>query len=200
MHAINLSGLRPTRGYTLIEVLVSVLIIGIISSLAMVDIGANDATTRLDRAAQAIVAAGRYARMQNMGHGQTSGTSFQPTDAYGLQFDTSANTIKVYHATWNSGTNAWSLPGTTMANSLLAGGSYVINLKTDPAYAGVTIAAVQMTGTADTSPNTSSPYYCQYRPFGDTFNAGSNGALITLSYGGKTCTITIPAVGDPQEN
>ncbi len=194
------AGLSSRGGYTLLEVLVTVLIIGIMSSLAMVDVGANDATTRLSRAAQAIIAAGRYARMQSMGHGQTSGASFQPTDAYGLQIDTNANTITVYHTTWNSATSTWSLPGTAVANNLLAGGTYVIHLNTDPAYAGVTISAVHLAGTADTSPNTASPYYCQYRPFGDTFNAGSNAATITLSYGGRSCSINIPTVGDPQEN
>lgn len=195
-----LAARHPKGGYTLLEVLIVVLIISIISSMSLVNVGANDATTRLGRAAQAIVAAVRYARMQSMGHGQTSGAGFQPTDAYGIQIDTNANTITVYHATWNASTGTWILPGTAVASGLFGGGICVLNLNTDPAYAGVRITAVQLAGTSDTSPNTSSPYYCQYRPIGDTLNAGSNAASITLSYGGTSCSINIPKAGDPQEN
>ncbi|HUO10103.1 MAG TPA: type II secretion system protein [Phycisphaerae bacterium] len=188
------------RGFTLLEMLCTVLIIGIISATVMVNAGTTDATTRLDRAAQAIIAACRYARTQSLGHGQTSGTSLQPTDAYGIQIDTSANTITVYHATWDSAHSRWSLPGTTVTDPLFGSGTCVINLSTFPGCSGVTISAVQLTGTSDTSTNTASPYYCQYRPFGDTLNYGSASAAITLSYGGQSCSVNIPKVGDPTEN
>jgi prepilin-type N-terminal cleavage/methylation domain-containing protein len=188
------------RGYTLVEILCSVLIISIMSSLVMVNVGSTDSTTRVDRAAQLIIEAFRYARMLSMGHGQTTGASYQPTDAYGVQIDTTANTVTVYHTTWNAGTSQWNLPGTPVSNGLFGGGTYVINLNNYSACAGVVISAVQLTGTADTSANTSSPYYCQYRPFGNTENPGTNTAALTLSYGGASRTISIPSVGDAQEN
>jgi type II secretory pathway pseudopilin PulG len=193
-------GNASRSGYTIIETLLSVLIISIISTLVLVNTGNDDATTRLQRAAQTTIAALRFARMQSMGHGQSSGATFQPTDAYGVQIKTDSNTITVYHATYNSGTSKWTLPGTTLTDSLFPSGNCVINFNTDPAYAGVTISSVKLTGTADTSLNTASPYYCQYRPFGDTFNPGTTTAAITLSYGGESVSINIPAVGDPSEN
>lgn len=199
-HTTTLPWPPAKRGFTLIEVLLTVLILAIISSLVLVDVTATDASMRLARAAQTIVSACRYARTQSMGHGQTTGASFQPTDAYGLQINTKTNTITVYQATWNSGTNKWTLPGTPVDDTLMSGGTYVIDLNTYTACAGVQISAVQLTGTADTSLNTASPYYCQYRPFGDTENPGTGAAAITLSYGGKSCSINIPAVGDPKEN
>ncbi len=198
--ASHLLSRMPRRGYTIIETLLAVLIISIISTLVLVNDGADDASTRLQRAAQTIISACRYARMLSMGHGQSSGANFQPTDAYGVQISTTANTVTVYHATYNTGTSKWTLPGTTVTDPLFSSGNCVINLNTDPAYAGVTITSVQLTGTADTSANTASPYYCQYRPFGDTFNPGLTTSAITLSYGGKSVTISIPAVGDPTEN
>jgi prepilin-type N-terminal cleavage/methylation domain-containing protein len=195
-----LAALRRRRGYTLIETLLSVLIISFMSTLVLVNDGTDDASTRLDRAAQTIIAALRYSRMLAMGHGQTTGSSLQPTDAYGVQINSAANTLTVYHTTWNSGTSEWNLPGTALTDGLFSSDNCVINLATDPAYAGVTISAVSLTGTADTTPNTASPYYCQYRPFGDTENPGTANAAITLSYGGLTRSIKIPAVGDPTEN
>jgi hypothetical protein len=181
-----------------------VLIIGIISSMVAVNVSAGDASTRLDRASQMIIAACRYARVQNMGHSSANVTLVgsdpvpQPTTAYGIQIDTAANTVTVYSANYNSVSGKWTLPGTAATDSLFGTGSAVINFNSQPTCAGVKITAVSLSGTSDTSANTASPYYCQYRPFGDALNYGAT--AITLSYGGQTRTINIPQVGDPTEN
>ncbi|MGN6366791.1 MAG: prepilin-type N-terminal cleavage/methylation domain-containing protein [Phycisphaerae bacterium] len=196
----SVSTSRRLRGFTLLEVLLTVLIIGVISSMVMVNVSAGDASTRLDRAAQMIIAACRYARVQSLGHSQANltGTTAQPNNAYGIQINTAANTITVYRATYNTTNSKWNLPGSAVADSLLGSGSYVLDFNSLPTCQGVTISAVSLNGTSDTSANTSSPYYCQYRPFGDAINYGST--AITLSYGGQTRTINIPQVGDPTEN
>ena len=181
------------RGLSLLETCVVVMIISIISSMTLVNVGSTDASERVDRAAQKVLTAFRFARMQSMGHTQTLGASYQPTDAYVVGIDTLANTVTVYHATWNSVTGKWSLPGTVAAEALLGGGTFVVNLNTDPTCAGVVISNVSLQGTSDTSPNTSSPYYCLYRPFGGTENPGSASAAVTLSYGGSTAHAERPA-------
>jgi prepilin-type N-terminal cleavage/methylation domain-containing protein len=189
-----------TSAFTLIEVITSIVIISIISAFTLINADSEDASARVDRAAQQVLAAFRYARMLSMGHGETSGSSYQPTDAYGVQINKSANTFTVYHTTWNSVTSAWELPGTTISDALHTGGTYVVNLDTDSTCAGVTISAVNLVGTSDTSGNGSSPYYCQYRPFGNTENPGISSTAILLSYGNASRSINIPAVGDAQEN
>ncbi len=191
---------RRRRAFTLLEVLLTVLIIGIISSMVAVNVSSGDAATRLDRAAQMIIAACRYARIQSLGHSQANltGTTATPSNAYGIQIDTAANTVTVYRATYNTGTSKWNLPGTAVSDSLFGTGTCVLSFSTLATCSGVKITAVSLNGTTDTSANTSSPYYCQYHPFGDALNYGST--AITLSYGGQTRTINIPQVGDATEN
>ena len=190
-------------GWSLIETMACLVIISVVSAMAVVNTDSQDVSSRLDRAAQEIVSALRYARMEAMGHGQTLGATTQPTDLfYGVQFDTDANTVTVYSTTWNSSTSTWTLPGTAMTGSdlIYAGGKYIINFNTDPDVQGVTITSVHLVGTSDTLANTVSPYVCQYKPFGEAENYGSATAAITISYAGSTRTISIPQIGDAYEN
>lgn len=188
------SGEWRRAGFSLIEIMACLVIMGVVSSMVMVDSVSTDATERLDRAAQEVLSAVRYARVEATAHGQTVSGTLQPSDAYGVQFNTTADTVTVYHSTWNS--TSWSLPGTAVSNPMFSTGTYVLNLMTQPDCAGVTISAVNLCGTTDTSNNTASPYVCQFRPFGRAENYGT----ITLSYGTYTRTVTIPQVGDASEN
>ena len=195
---------RPQRrAFTLLEVLLTVLIIGIISSMVAVNVSSGDASTRLDRAAQMIIAACRYARIQSLGHAQAAYTTGanpqpQPTNGYGIQIDTAANTVTVYRANYIIPSSKWNLPGGAVSDSLFGTGTCVLSFNTLSTCAGVKITAVSLNGTSDTSANTASPYYCQYHPFGDALNYGTT--AITLSYGGQTRTVCIPQVGDATEN
>jgi prepilin-type N-terminal cleavage/methylation domain-containing protein len=194
-----------SAGFSLIEVMASVAIIAIASGLVIVDSTSTDATTRLDRAGDEVVAALRFARVEAMGHGETvinadGSPTTQPSTAYGVAFDTSANSITVYTTTWDTNHNLWTLPGTAISGDMYPNGNYVINFNTQPELQGVTIASVHLTGTSDTQTNTSSPYICQYLPFGQAENYGSVAAAITLSCDGYTRTISIPQVGDASKN
>jgi prepilin-type N-terminal cleavage/methylation domain-containing protein len=188
------------RAFTLIETLITVLIISVISSLVLVNVSSVDATSRLDRAAQHVIAALRYARIQSLSHSQTLTGSSQPSDAYGVYFNTASNTVTVFHSTWNAARNRYVYPGNTVSNSLIQGGLYVVNLNTQSDCAGVKITSVSLAGSSDTRWNVRSPYVCQFRPMGTTPNYGLVPEAITLTYGGCTCTISIPPVGDPQVN
>ena len=198
--SIVLTRQRARRAFTLIEVLVTVLIIGIISSMVAVNVSSGDASTRLDRASQMIIAACRYARIQSLGHSDanlTGTTAATHAFGYGVQIDTAANTITVYRANWSS-TRVEPPRKCPSRTPLFGTGSAVLNFNTLATCSGVKITAVSLNSTSDTSANTSSPYYCQYHPFGDALNYGAT--AITISYGGQTRTINIPQVGDPTEN
>jgi Tfp pilus assembly protein FimT len=175
-----------------------VAIMAIVSGLVLVQNQTVNDTERLDRAADEVVAALRYARIEAMGNGSTiSGTS-QPTTAFGVSFDTTANTVTVYKTSFSG--SAWTLPGTAVSCTMYPSQTYVINFATQPEVQGVTISSVSVNGTTDTQTNTKSPYICQYLPFGEAENYGSANAAITLSYDGKTRTISVPQVGDATKN
>jgi Tfp pilus assembly protein FimT len=185
---------------TLVETMACVGIIGIVSGLVVVQNENTDATQRLDRAADEVVAALRYARIEAMGHGSTVANTSQPSTAYGVSFNTTANTVTVYSASYNTGTSKWTLPGTTVGCTMYPTQTYVINFGTQAEVEGVTISAVNLTSSTDTQTNTASPYVCQYLPFGEAENYGTTTTAITLSYDGKTRTINVPQIGDASKN
>lgn len=192
-------------GFSLIETMASITLISICSAMVVVDNSATDATQRLDRAADEVVSALRYARAEAMGHGELVYSSTPPTtrpsDVYGVSVDTTNNKVTVYHSnTWNAVSSTWGLPGTAVSSLLYGSGTYVIDFNKEPEVEGVTISAVNLTGTSDTQANTASPYVCQYLPMGECENYGSATAAITLSYGGYTRTITVPQIGDASKN
>lgn len=200
-HIAKLRGWRI--GVTLVETMVTIGIIGIVSGMVIIQNQTTNDTERLDRAADEVVAALRYARTEAMAHCSTNSGTTQPTQpstAYGAAFDTSANTVKVYWTSFNTVTNKWSLPGTTVSYTMYPTQTYLINFATQPEVEGVTISSVSVGGTTDTQANTSSPYVCQYLPFGEAENCATTAGSITLSYDGKTRTISIPYVGDAIKN
>src|SRR5437870_2192120 len=67
---------RWGRAYSLIEMLITVLIIQIISGMVMVNVSQVQTNERLARACEQIVLALRYARLQAMSTGQPGGVEF----------------------------------------------------------------------------------------------------------------------------
>jgi Tfp pilus assembly protein FimT len=157
---------KNRRGYSLLEVLMTVIIIQIISSMAIVSVSNVQPTEQLAMAGQQMVVALRYARMLAMTSGQTAG----------VEFDTINNTVRVFQGDTQA----------TAPNSLIAGGSYIINLNTQSEISGV------MLGQALISQNTSSPYCVTFGKLGGTTNNG----YVTLQYGGLSKTVSIPLVGE----
>lgn len=157
---------RTRRGYSLIEMLITVLIIQIISGMVMVNVSQVQTNERLARACEQIVLALRYARMQAMSTGQ----------AGGVEFNIASNTVRVFQ-----GASA-----TTVNNSLISGGTYVINFANQGETSGVRLSAAMIANDA------TDPYRVTFGNLGGT----SNNGYVTLSYGGATKTVQIPMVGE----
>lgn len=177
----------------------AVAILAIVSGLVIVQNQSTDDTERLDRAADEVVAALRYARTEAMANCATEAATTQPTTAFGVAFDTSANTVSVYNVGY--GTTSWNLSSKqTVSCTMYPTQTYLIDFASQPEVQGVTISSVSLGGTADTQANTASPYVCQYLPFGEAENCASSSGSVTLSYDGRTRTITIPYVGEATKN
>src|SRR4051794_878434 len=95
---------RSRRAYSLIEMLITVLIIQIISGMVMVNVSNVQTNERLARACEQIVLALRYARLQAMSTGQPGG----------VEFNVASNTVRVFQG------NA----ATTVSTSFIRGGTY----------------------------------------------------------------------------
>jgi Tfp pilus assembly protein FimT len=154
------------RAYSLLEVLITVLIIQIISSMVLVNVSSVQSTERLTRAAEQIVIAMRYARMVAMTSGQSAG----------VEFDKSGNSFRVFQ-----GSSA-----VTASNALMSGGTYAVDFDTEPNLSGVTIYDVSIAGSS------TNPYRVTFGNLGGTTNSG----YITLSYGSNQKKIKVPLVGD----
>jgi Tfp pilus assembly protein FimT len=143
------------------------LIIHIISGIVVVNVSNIQTSEKLTRAGEEVIAAARYARMLAMTTGQNAG----------IEFDSSTNQVRVFQ-----GASA-----TTAANSLISGGSYILNFNTQSEVIGISISAATIVG------STTNPYRVTFGTLGGTNNTGS----ITLSYGSQSKIVQVPAVGDP---
>jgi Tfp pilus assembly protein FimT len=154
------------RGYSLIEVLITVLIIQMLSGLVVVNVSSIQRSEKLSRAGQQVVVALRYARILAMSTGQPAG----------VEFNTVYNQIRVFQ-----GASA-----TTANNSLIKGGTYIIDFTTQADISGVTISNALISG------DNTNPYWVVFGTLGGTVNNGS----VALNYGGQRVTVQIPLVGD----
>jgi prepilin-type N-terminal cleavage/methylation domain-containing protein len=170
-HINNLAISRPAsrrrRGYSLLEMLITVLIIQIISGMVMVNTSSVQRTEKLQRTGQQMTVALRYARILAMSSGQPAG----------VEFDVTNNTFRVFQ-----GTSA-----TTVSNSMFASGSYSVNLNTDHDCGGVKIADASLTNAP------TSPFRVTFGTLGGTSNYGS----VAINYGGTTLWVSVPQVGEP---
>ena len=157
---------RRAKGYSLIEVLLTVLIIQIISGMIMVNVSDVQTNERLARSCEQIVLALRYARVQAMSTGQP----------VGVEFNVSGNSVRVFQ-----GPSA-----TTVSDSMIAGGTYVINLNNQAETSGVRLSGAMISNDA------TDPYRVTFSTLGGT----SNNGYVTLTYGGVTKTVQIPLVGE----
>lgn len=175
------SRLRPRRAYSLIEMLITILIIQIISGMVMVNVGSVQRTERLTRAAEQVMVALRYARILAMSTGESAG----------VEFNTTTHTFRVFQGA----------AATTVSNSMIPGGLYSISLATSHELNGVKINAVNIASGAN-------PYRITYGKLGGTLNSsiavetaperfGSGVAGdITLNYGVQNMIVRVYQVGE----
>jgi Tfp pilus assembly protein FimT len=157
---------RENGGYSLIETMITVLIIHMISGMVIVSVSSIQRSEKLSRAGQQVVVALRYARILAMSTGQPAG----------VEFNTTTNQVRVFQ-----GASA-----TTVNNSMIQSGTYVINFNTQADVNGVTISNALL------SSDVTNPYWVVFGTLGGTVNNGS----VALNYGGQSVTVQIPLVGD----
>lgn len=146
----------------------TVLIIQIVAAMVVANVSSVERSERLDRAAQEIVVAARYARMLAMSAGEPAG----------LEFDAATQRVRVWRGA----------AFTTATNSQMPGGVYVMDLGNKDNIEGVRLASLLLSNV------TTTPHRVTFSALGAT----SNNGYITLSYGGATRTVVIPIVGDPK--
>jgi len=154
------------RAYSLIEMLITVLIIQIISGMIMVNVSNVQTNERLARACEQVVLALRYARLQAMSTGQPGG----------VEFNVASNNVRVFQG------NA----ATTVSTTFIRGGTYVIDFANQAETSGVKLTGALLSNDA------TDPYRVTFGNLGGTANNG----YITLTYGGVTKTVQIPLVGE----
>jgi len=160
-------------GFTLLDVLLTLLILAIATAISLDAIANTEAGFRADRAARETITALRYARTLAMTTGNASG----------VEFDTTQKKIKVY--TVINGTQTW------VTNPVIgtSGNLYQIDLVNSAEVAGVGMSVNIPT-------DTTNPYDCLFNQLGATTNVGT----ATFTFGQGTRTVTITALADPTLN
>ena len=165
---------RPLApGLTLVEVMATVVILGIGGTVALDAVSGSEANYRATRAAEETVAALRYARLLAMSTGNLCG----------VEFNSSLKTVSVY--TMIGSTQTW----VTNPFGRATGSTYQIQLATDPALLNVAMS-VNMPSDA------TNPYDCVYNQLGATTNTGT----IKFTYAQGQSTVTIASVADATHN
>ena len=163
-------GLGGRGGFTLVEIMIVVAIMGIAGTMAMAMVSRSEAGMKSDRAARELVAAVRYARMLALSTG----------GSYGVQIDTTNNAFSVYY--YNGTTY------TTVAQPLVGGGTYLIDLDVQQELKGCV-------ATPTPAPVGGITRY-GFNALGSCSPSGS----VAIKYSVRTRTVTIPAVGEPTIN
>ncbi len=170
---------RRRGGYSLIEMLITSLIIQIIAGMISVSVSNVAATERANYAGQEAITAICYARQLAQSDGIPCG----------VIFDAANQQIRVFRGD----------TGTTAANTALPGGQYVINLAQQANTTGVKIVSVSLAG----PPSNSVVTYGNVgtlsgisKGLGSTVNTG----FVVLSNGTGSTKVWIPAAGEPTLN
>jgi Tfp pilus assembly protein FimT len=171
--------LNRRGGYSLIEVLLTSLIIQIIAGIVSVSVANVAATERTSYAGQEVVTALRYAR-------QLAQTDGLPC---GVIFDSVNQRVMVFRGTTD----------TIVPNSAMPGGQYIINLPRQANTTGVNITSVSLAGAAGNNVVTYGnigPTSGVAKGLGSTNNTG----FVILSRGDAAVKVWIPAAGEPSLN
>ena len=163
------------HAYSLIEMLITILIIQVIAGMIGVSVSTVASTERTSFASQEIITALRYARQL----AQTSGTPC------GVIFDSVNQQVKVFRG--NTSTIA--------ANTGMPGGQYIINLTQQADTGGVQLSTISLAGPASNNVVTYGNIGAtsgEAKGLGSTANSG----FVIVQRGTATKTITIPHVGE----
>ena len=162
------------RGYSLIEMLLTMLLIQFIGGLVAAEVSNAATAERVNYAGQETLSALRYARQLAQSTGAPCG----------VIFDDANQKISVF-----KGSQCVIAP-----NSALTGGQYVIYLSTQANLAGTTLSRITLAGGGKV---------VIYGQIGATSNlprglgSTTTNGTVTLGFGAATCTVLIPDVGEP---
>jgi Tfp pilus assembly protein FimT len=178
-HNFRRNKLRHRKGYSLIEVLLTSLIIQIIAGIVSVSVANVAATERTNFAGQEAITAIRYARQL----AQTDGIPC------GVIFDSANQQIRVFRGN----------TGVTAANAAMPGGQYIIQLAQQANTSGVKITSISLTGPTNNNVVTYGNVGATSgvaKGLGSTTNTG----FVVLSNGTSATKVWIPAAGEPTLN
>jgi type II secretory pathway pseudopilin PulG len=176
-HNLNL---RVPAGFTLFEILIVFMLLGIVAMLGMPTLIAALEDARLTSAAAETVTALEFAHSKALNSGRE----------IRVAFDVAADTIHVEQFTYTADllSGAATLPQTdvengnfvTMYHPLKPGDDYRINLASQPLFGGANIAAVDFGGN-------------NFITF-DTLGVPSNGGTATLGFGSRQIVVSVDAL------
>ncbi len=158
------------RGFTLLEMLIVVMILGICTTLGVQAVASFEANHRAERAARECNAAFRYARYLAMTTGKSAKVSF----------NTATNAFSVY---WMSNGTTWD--ANPVSQTAAVGGTYAVDLDTQREIQGTRFTL-----------NPSGVTTFIYNALGSCGSA----TTITFSFGDKSRQLVVPLVGDPTLN
>jgi len=155
------------KGYTLVEMVVALIVVGILSGLAIIIISSAMRGIQLNTAAERLAADLRYAQNMASGTARWYGVSFEANPANFYTLYTTTGTIDA-----------------TIDNPAKAGSNFVINTNTD---FGVTISGVSVDGGGKK---------VEFHPFGTPYRDKTSSvitteAVITLMKSSSTRTVRI---------
>ena len=163
--------MRNVRGYTLVEMVLAILVVGIMAGIAVPKVTAALQNFRLNAAAGKMLADIRYARELALSRHGT----------YGIEVDTANNLYKIF-----------SLAGgiKTVITDPRDQKSMIINFSTSSEYQGVTLGTVALCQNGG-CPSTDLRFDSFGAPSDSSGTAMASSVTIPLSAGGVTKTVTI---------
>lgn len=167
---------HQSKAFTLMDIMITVVILGITAALASGVIAHTEANQRADHAARETLIALRYARTLALSTGNPSG----------VEFDTTQKLIRVYTMLPPTPTKTWV---TSPLDGGRNGGYFEIDLVNNREVANVTM-------TVNIATDTTNPYNCLFDARGSTKNIGT----IVFNVGTGKRTLTLSALADPTLN
>jgi Tfp pilus assembly protein FimT len=164
---------RGRGGYSLIEMLLTIMLVQFIGALVSVQVSSATAVERGDYAGQELITALRYARQLALTKGTPCGVILDDTNQKFSVFQTTTSNI---------------------VNNSAIGGPYTVNFKTQSNCLGTTFNSITLSGGGK---------IVTYGKIGATSNlprglgSTTNNGIIILKCGTATHTINIPEAGEP---
>jgi prepilin-type N-terminal cleavage/methylation domain-containing protein len=171
---------RTPGGFTLIEVMIVVLLLGILSTFVLPSLQAGVTESRLSGAATEIIAAIEFAQLTAMGSGVRTRVTVNPSDDSILveKFQTAADLLGVETSLSEGEVEGGAY--STMAHPARKGSDYLISFGSEERFSGVDI--------------TSSVFGGDDFVVFDALGAPSNGGTVTLSAGSRTLSVSLDSV------